>query len=248
MPTPVRFPFGVSTNDVTQPLGNFGLPDPTKWYVFFDDFNSWVTDTSAAGKYTITTVEAGGGSATETLADVAGGVLLLTNDDADNDSDFLQKIGESVLMVTGKKTFFKARFAVSDATQSDWIMGLQITDTTPLAAGGDGATDGVFFQKDDGDTNIDFYVMKNTTTGQSTSTAIATAAAAAAYMTVAFYFDGKRFIHAYVDDVQKARVDLTTTPADFIPDTEITVSFGIQNGEAVAKTMSIDYVFVAQER
>jgi hypothetical protein len=31
-------------------------------------------------------------------------------------------------------------------------------------------------------------------------------------------------------------------------DEELTISFGIQNGEAVAKTMSIDYIFVSKER
>jgi hypothetical protein len=34
----------------------------------------------------------------------------------------------------------------------------------------------------------------------------------------------------------------------YLPDTELTVSFGIQNGEAVAKTMTVDYIFAAKER
>lgn len=248
MGSPVRFPYGVATVSPTNPLAMFGLPDPTTWHVFFDDFDQWVTDTSSAGKYTITTVETGAGDATEALSDENGGVLLLTNDAADNDSDFLQKIGESFKPASGKKLFFKSRFKVSDATESDWIMGLIITDTTPLAAAGDGATDGIFFQKDDGDTNIDFYVQKDTTTGQLTSTAVTTAAAAATYMTLAFYFDGKQYIHLYKDDAKVKEVDLTTTLATYLPDTELTVSFGIQNGAAAAKTMSVDYIFVAQER
>ena len=133
-------------------------------------------------------------------------------------------------------------------TQSDWVFGLQVTDTTPLAAAGDGVTDGIFFQKDDGDTNIDFYVQKDATTGQSTSTAIATAAAADTFMTLAFYFDGARYIYTYMNDVLLTRVDLTTTLTTYLPDTELTVSFGVQNGEAVAKTMTVDYIFAAQER
>lgn len=248
MGSPVRFPFGVTTAAKTNPLGMFGMPDPTQWHTFFDDFDAWVTDTSAAAKYTITTIELGAGSASEAISDAAGGVLLLTNDAADNDSDFLQKIGESFLPASGKRLIFKARFKVSDATQCDWVMGLQVTDTTPLAAGGDGATDGIFFQKDDGDTDIDFYVMKDATTGQSISTAIATAAAADTYMTLAFYFDGARYVYTYKDDVLLTRVDLTTTLTTYLPDTELTISFGIQNGEAVAKTMSVDYIFAAIER
>lgn len=243
MGSPVRFPYGVTTATKQSPLGAYGAPDPTAWHTYFNDF-----DTFAVGDWTITTTEAGAGSATEALADEDGGVLLITNDAADNDADFFQKVGESFLPTSGKKLIFKTRFKVSDATQSDWIFGLVVTDTTPLAAAGDGATDGIFFQKDDGDTDIDFYVQKNSTTGQLTSTAVTTSAANATYMTLGFYFDGARFIHVFKNDACVKIVDLTTTLATYLPDTELTVTFGLVNGEAVAKTMSIDYIFVAQER
>ena len=42
--------------------------------------------------------------------------------------------------------------------------------------------------------------------------------------------------------------DLSATLATYLPDTELTISFGVQNGEAVAKTMTIDYIFAARER
>lgn len=249
MGTPVRFPFGVGTAEKQNPLGMFGMPDPTQWHVFFDDFDTWVTDTSSAAKYTITTVELGAGAATEAAADERNGVLLITNDAADNDSDFFQKLNESYLPTSGKKTIFKARFKVSDATEVEWYMGLMVTDTDPFsAAAGDGVTDGIFFMKEDGTTNINFFVQKDTTTGQlTTSTATATAAANT-YMTLAFYFDGARYIRVYKDDVLLNTVDLTTTLATYLPDTELTISFGLKNGEAVAKTMSIDYIFCAAER
>jgi hypothetical protein len=243
MPTPTRYTSGISTAAKNNPLGMFGMPDPTKWHVYFNDFDHFAT-----ADWTITTTEAGAGSATEALTDANGGVLLITNDAADDDCDWFQKVGESFLLASGKKAVFKARFAVSDATQCDWVMGLQVTDTTPLAAGGDGVTDGIFFQKDDGDTNIDFYVQKNSTTGQLTSTAITTAAAADTYMSLAFYFDGKRYVECYKDDALVYTADLTATLSTYLPDTELTISFGIQNGEAVAKTMSVDYIFAAIER
>jgi len=248
MGTPTRFTHGVTTAAREATLGMFGMPDPTLWHVFFDDFNGFVTDTTPAGKYTITTVEAGGSSATEAIGDAAGGVLVITNDAADNDSDFFQKIGESFLIAAGKKALFKIRFKVSDATLSDWIAGLVITDTTPLAAAGDGATDGIFFQKDSADTDIDFYVQKNATTGQLTNTAVASAAADDTYMTLGFYYNGKRSVELFKNDVMFKTVDLTTAPSTYLPDTELTVTFGIQNGEAVAKVMTIDYVFAAIER
>lgn len=234
-PYPVtRFPGGVSTVAVGKPLASFGMPDPTQWHVFFDDFDRFV-----AADWTITTTEAGAGSATEALTDVDGGALLVTNDAADNDADFFQKVGESFLMAAGKRAFFRARFKVSDATQSDFVIGLQVTDTTPLDA-----TDGIYFQKDDGDTDLDVYCRKDATTGSTSATAIHTVVADT-FFTVAWYYDGKDKVYYFVNDVLKGSLDASST---YLPDTELTVSFGIQNGEAAAKTMTVDYIFAAKER
>tara|TARA_R110000868_G_scaffold398941_1_gene672396 strand:+ start:319 stop:1041 length:723 start_codon:yes stop_codon:yes gene_type:complete len=240
MGSPVRFPFGVTNVDKTSPFAMMGQLSPLTFHTYFNDFDEYVV----TSRWTETKVGAG----TVAVTDVDGGAILITNAAADDDSVFVQKLGESFLLASGKKVFFEARFTVSDATQSDWIFGLYITDTTPLAASGDGVTDGIFFQKDDGDTNIDFYVQNNTTTGQLTTTAITTASAAATFMRLAFFFDGKRYVHVYKDGVELSVVDLTATLATYLPDTELTIGFGIQNGEAVAKTMTIDYVFVAEER
>lgn len=243
MGTPARLPNGVTTAAKQETLGFYGLPDPTKWHTYFNDF-----DTYAAGDWTITATEAGAGSASRALTDADGGCLLLTNDAADNDNQFLQKVGESFLMTARKRTIGKVRFKVSDATQIDWYFGLLVTDTTPLAAGGDGATDGIFFQKDDGTTNIDFYCQKNTTTGQTSKLAWTTAAANDTFMTLGFDYDGRRTVRLFKDDSLIANLDLGTDPTAYLPDTELTVSFGLQNGEAVAKTMTLDYLFFAQER
>lgn len=234
MGAPSRFPSGVTNVDKENPLGMFGAPDPTQFHSFFDDF-----DRFNASDWTITTTEAGAGSASEALADADGGVLLITNDAADNDADFFQKIGESFLMEAGKKAFFKARFKVSDATQSDFIIGLQVTDTTPLDV-----TDGIYFRKDDGDANLDIVCRKDATTGSTSATAIATVVDNT-YLTVAWYFDGVSELKYYVNDIQLGTLDASST---YLPDTELTVSFGIQNGEAVAKTMSVDYIFAAKAR
>lgn len=235
MGTPTRFTFGVTNVEKASPLGMMGQLSPLTYHTFFNDF-----DTYAAANWVVTNV---GTTPTQALTDADGGVLLLTMASTDDSSSFLQKVGESFLPASGKKLFFAARFAVSDATQSDWVMGLQVTDTTPLDV-----TDGIYFQKDDGDTNIDFYVSKNATTGRLTSTAVTTASAAGTYMDLAFYFDGKRYITLWKDGVQVANVDLTATLSTYLPDTELTISFGVQNGEAVAKTMSVDYIFAALER
>jgi hypothetical protein len=229
MSTPVRFPNGLTTAVKGATLGMFGLPDPTEVHVFMEDFDCYV-----AGDWTATET---GSTGSVALGDVDGGCVVVTTGSADNDNEFLQKVGESFKMAAGKSTWFKARFKVSDATQSDFVIGLQITDTSPLSV-----TDGIYFMKDDGDANLDFYVTKDSTS--SSASAIATVASDT-FLTVGFYFDGKSSVEYFVNDVKKG----TLTPSTALPDDEeLTISFGIQAGEAAAKVMTVDYVFAAKER
>jgi len=207
-------------------------PSDQTFYMYHNDFFTY-----NSGDWTITTTEAGSGNASEALTSQAGGALLITNDDADNDLDFLQLKGESFKLSSSKKAYFSARFKVSDATQSDFVMGLQITDTTPLAA-----TDGVFFIKDDGDTNLDFIVEKDST---STDTTAIHTMEDDTFVTVTWFIDPDASKVFYsVNNAAPVSVVNTNLPDD----EELTVSFGIQNGAAAAKTMTIDYVVAAVER
>lgn len=230
MTNPSRFPLGLNSCTPTQAMNLMGQPDPTKFHQQYNDFNIYT-----AGDWIITEV----GSGTRALTAGDGGLLLVTNAAADNDGNFFQGLVGSFLPVAGKKLFFKAKFKVSDATQSDVIAGLQVIDTTPLSV-----TDGIFFQKDDGDAHIDVYVRKNTTTGNTQALDVAEMADNT-YSTWAFAYDGVATTLFYIDDACVARLDSSST---YLPDTVLTLSFGIQNGEAVAKTMTIDYVFAAMER
>lgn len=222
-----RFPNGLTTAKSTQNLGDFILPDMTKAHVYFNDF-----DTYTAADWTVTEV----GVATQALADGDGGLLLVTNAAADDDSSFNQKVGESFTFETGKKAWFKCRFQVNDATQSDVVIGLQITDTTPLDV-----TDGIFFLKADGVATVDLLVEKGNT---ATTTAAVATLVDDTDIELGFFWDGVDKIVIFVNDVAVAS-SITTN----LPDTEeLTVSFGIQNGEAVAKTMTLDYIMAAKER
>lgn len=206
--------------------------DPTDYHVWFDDFDKYT-----AGDWTLTTVEAVASSATEAISNADGGVLLITNDSADDASDFFQWANETFKYESGKRLYFAIRFKTSDATQSDIVAGLQITDTTPLAV-----TDGIYFRKDDGDTNLDFVVVKDSTA--TTVTAFSTLADDT-WVKLAFYYDGSSSdIDVLVNDVVVGSAALTNIPND----EELTISFGIQNGAAAAKTMSVDYIMVAKER
>jgi hypothetical protein len=51
-----------------------------------------------------------------------------------------------------------------------------------------------------------------------------------------------------MNDVHTCTIDLGATPANYLPNTPLTVSAGFLNGAAGAKTLTIDYLFAAQER
>jgi len=207
-------------------------PSDQTFYGYFNDFLEY-----HSGIWTITTTEAGTGSATEAITSGAGGQLLVTNAAGDNDADFFNLKGESFRLSSSKKAYFSARFKVSDATQSDFVMGLQITDTTPLAV-----SDGIFFIKDDGDTNLDFIVEKDST---STDTTAIHTMEDDTFITASFFIDPDRAAVYYsINNGVPVKVANTNLPDD----EDLTVSFGIQNGEAVAKTMTIDYITTMIER
>lgn len=239
MASPVRYPQGVTNAAKTGTLAMFGAPDPTLYHMWFDDFDNFEAD-----QWVITRV---GTTPTEVATNADGGRLLLTMAATDDSSSSLQWSGddsaatiESFKFAAGKELWFKARFQVSDVTQSDFVLGMQITDTTPLAV-----TDGVYFRKDDGDSDLDFVVMKGSS---ATTTTISGALANATDVSVGFYYNGKSGAHGsieiYVNDVKRGTSVVTN-----LPDTEeLTISVHMQNGEAVSKTMSIDYILVAKER
>lgn len=224
-----RFPNGVTNVVSENTLGAMGQLDPSKLHTYFNDF-----DTYLASDWTVTET----GTATQALTAGDGGLLLITNSAADNDASFSQLTVASFLAAAGKKMFFKIRCQVSDATQSDMIFGLAGTDTTPLDD-----TDGIFFQKDDGDTHLDVYVKKDSTTGQ--NSALDIAEVTTAMTSYGFYYDGVQTVSFFVNDALIKKLDASST---YLPDAALAVTFGVQNGEAVAKTLTVDYVFAAKER
>jgi hypothetical protein len=223
-----RFPNGVTNVGEDSPFADLAMPAPTLFHTYFEDFDYYT-----AANWTVTETQAG---ATQALTDGDGGLLLLTNTAADDDLVSLQKVGESFRFASGKKLFFEARFKISDATQSDFVIGLQITDTTPLDV-----SDGVFFIKADGSTSVSLVVEKNGTA--TTTTSVATVANDT-FIRLGFYYDGASVIEYSVNGVTRG----TSVTTNLVDDEDLTPTFAIQNGEAVAKTMTVDYIFVAKER
>ncbi len=208
--------------------GSMKTLDPTRFHQYYEQF-----DYFTAADWTITEV----GVATQALANVDGGALLITNAAADNDSSFQNKVGESFLPELGKQLHFAMRFAVNDATQSDVLAGIQITDATPVDA-----SDGIFFLKADGAATVNLISRKN---GVDVILASVATLADDVFVELSFFWDGISAIWAGVNGAPVARME----PGASLPDDEVlTVSFGIQNGEAAAKTMTVDYVFISEER
>ena len=233
-----HFTSGVTNVTTDSTLGKLKAPAPHKYHQYFNDF-----DTYLASDWTITTTEDGTGSASEALADGDGGVLLVTNAAGDNDHDFFQLVKEGFKYETGKQIGFNIRFKTSDATQSDIVAGLQLTDTTPLDV-----TDGFFFLKSDGAATMDFLIEKDNSA--TTNSSVATVSDDT-FLTAAFHYNphgtstNAGAFEIFIDD---ALVATETTLTNVTDDEDLTISFGIQNGAAAAKTMTVDYIFAAVER
>ena len=227
-----HFTSGVTNVTADSTFGKVKAPDPTKYHMYHNDF-----DTYLASDWTITTTEGGSGNASEALGDGDGGLLVITNDDADDDNDFLQLVKEGFKYEAGKQLAFKARFKTSDADASDVVMGLQLTDTTPLDV-----TDGIFFLLTDGSTTLQFIVEKD---GTQSPLDLSTAMADDTFMSVGFvYTPADQKFHVYQNNVEVGTVVNTNAPDD----EELTVSFGIQNGAAASKVLTVDYVTAMKER
>src|ERR1051326_3230854 len=136
-----RYPNGVTNVDVGSIFNDFV---PTAW--------------------TVTETQAG---ATQATAVGDGGLLALVNSAADNDINQVQKAAGSFLPVVGKKFFMDCKFNLSNATQSDFAIGIQLVnaDGTTLAT----ATDGIFFLKADDAATVALYVRKNNAAGSANS-------------------------------------------------------------------------------
>lgn len=242
---------GVTNVAESSTLGTYVAPDPTKVHQFMDDFDSYNAQlTTTPGLWLPTITEAGAGDATATITDEDGGVLLVTNDDADNDAYYAQwkgwnsNVAETFTWSSDKALWFKARFKVSDATNSALLFGLAVTDTSPLDA-----ADAIVLTKADGSTTLTFKAIK---TAVGTTTANVGTLANNTYVTAGFVYlpkgdytgTGVPVCNLFFNDVLVGRVTSFTN----FPSTELAVTFGVVNGSAGAKTMSLDYILASKQR
>lgn len=201
-----------------------------------DDFVSGPgIDTAFDNDWTVTRVEAGAGESTVTRTDAVGGALLITTDAAENDGVNMQGIGECFELTSDQVLYFGAfGLQVSDATQSDFFIGLAVTDTDILG----GVTDRIGFQKLDGATAVTFMCEKDST--ETLSGTLHTLANATP-VDLEFFWDGAG-LEVFVNGVSVATPAVTNLPNDEF----LRKSIQFLTGESVAKTFTLDKLAIVQ--
>lgn len=218
-----------------------------KYCIYENDFIRY-PDYDATNEWTVTTLEAGAGSASEVIRDdIDFGILRLQNAAGDNDWDCIQftatnGAGEFISLEANKQLFFEARIAVSDITQSDVFVGLCITDAdiSDTGTGVPEASDYIGFAKDDGNAYWDFVCAINST--ETEQAAIATGVDDT-FIILGFYIDGTSTAICWINGVKGPTIS-TNLPTD----EQMCLTLFVQNGEAVLKYLDIDYVRVYRER
>jgi hypothetical protein len=227
--TVTRYPSGVTNVTAENTLGGMGQPDPTKFHTYFNDF-----DTFLASDWTITAV----GTGTTSLISGDGGLLSVVTSAAAPDSRAHQITVAGFTFTPGKKMFFKIACAISNATLSVFQAGLIALDTTPTDV-----TDGIYFLKPAATTNIGVFVRRDATTGNLSNTNIAQMTTD--LTSFGFYYDGRETVEFYIND--RIIGSLPATAVNF-PDVAMAPLFFLGNGDAVARTLNVDYIFAAKER
>ena len=185
------------------------------------------------GEWTATLVNA---STVALAAGTRGGELLITTAGAEDDGVNMQLVGESFSFEGQYPLYFGIRFKVSAATQSDFAVGMAITDTDVVTA----VTDGVYFRKVDGSTVVNLVVEKNNLeTVASVDTCVADV-----YVTYELFYDGET-LTAYVDDVAVAAYT-ASAEANLPDDEELTPTIHFLTGDNAAIVMTVDWLRVIQ--
>lgn len=244
MPSPTRFPNGITNVSPTSAFASLPFPSPIAYQTYFNDFHTY-----AAGDWLVTVVDTDtDGAAARTIDATAGGVLNILNNNNALDSTQLALGGtgaEPFKLTAGKKFWVGAKFSSTDADKNFLAIGLASTDTDLQ---GGLPQDVVLFRVDTADANIDFVIGKGASA--STTAAIGTISDYAEgtnnLTEVLAYYDGAGKVYLFVDGAAVGTVDVATT--DYIPDTDLTLVMEIHNSDGAADAMAVDWVLVAVER
>lgn len=219
-------------NVAAAPLGALTFDSPIANPSFF----GYATDFIEYDSNTWTITEVGAG--TDLSGDAVGGTLVVTNAAADNDRHAFQlgkTNGECFAFQAGKPLWFDARFKVDDVL-ADTMIGLYVTDTDPEG----GVAAGVYYRRLTTATALNLVIENS-----STETVVTTGFVMAndTYVNVGFYWDGARLFYTQNRGIVGEATVLTN-----LPSTELRLSMLVQNGSAVARSMTVDWIACHQLR
>ena len=253
---PTRFSSGISTDQPTFLLGQFGQPDPRSHTVFFDDF-LYASSLLAGGDWAKTNNSGTGTAALATGYD--GQIKLLTTAGATDDVTLVKTAGPFTFQpdqigpphLLAERTWFAVKFQLDDALLSSFVAGLIIdNNTNPLGA----VAEGVYFVKAAGANTVNMVATK-TSGGAATQTITSiTTVTANTWIELAFCYDpysvnvsGQPGVCLwFLNGMPQGSISpFTAFPINTISCTPIVQ---IKNSTAVARYAMIDYVLAAQER
>jgi hypothetical protein len=169
------------------------------------------------------------------VTDVAGGAVLITADNAENDGmtiqlgDELAGAGESLSFALRYPTYFHITLQINDVDQTDFIAGVCITDTTLLG----GMTDGIYFRSVDESAVVNFVLEQDSA---ETVTAVNTMTDATdVVLEFSYLADGN--VYVYVNTALMATI--ADTDANFCNDELLRLSLEFLTGEAIANTCTV---------
>ena len=203
---------------------------------YLQEFVTWPDDdtTHDPTEFVVTMVEVGGASSV-VITDAAGGAALFTAAGNDNDGVKLQlggaSGGENVKLDGSYPLYMGIQFQLKDATNSELLYGVCVTDTTCL----DGLDTGLYFRTVDADPEL--FIVAERDTYESLYE-VATLADATD-VTAEFLFDGGT-CYVYINGVQMT--SFTSAIPNFPDDEEMRLTLEFLDGEAQANTATVKWI------
>jgi hypothetical protein len=246
-----HYAHGISDRPKNHPMGALPVFDPTKHYMFHDDFNSFVTAAAGITGWHKDEVNAG---TDPIVQDAFGGVILFVIDNADNDNQHYQwatnaTVHEPVRLTVGKQAWLRVKFKVEDADKDLPMIGCHVAADDPW---GTEPTDQFLFR-----VNRTALGALQFACGKTASTEVTVAMGDLAddtWVTCTAWYDGRDTVSVYREDASgnvtfTGSVSVTSAVrGDLLPDTEMGISFGMEATDTGADDMHVDFITVIVER
>lgn len=251
MPAPVRYPSGVTNRAARHPMASLPVLDPTRYVVFHEDFTS---ATIAAAGVTGWHADATGTAVALAVTDAHGGIATTETGSSANDSSNYQwatntTVHEPFTLQAGKKAWLRCRLKTEDADKDAFHCGLHVAadDATATEPADQFMFRGALATPD----TLQFACGKTASTEVTISLGTM---ADDTFVILTAHYDGANTIYAWRESADGTIANsgsasvTSSTAGDLLPDTEMTVGFGIECTDTGADLLTLDYITVVVER